>query len=218
MRTSPRSSRSWSSRLPAARAQQEFAPIIRESPAGLVIDWPRVAIVAFVIASAVLANVSANFAAPEFAAGFPVIGAAVALSLPISIAWRKPDWGVLPGAATGSAFLLCLVALASLMPVQSLPQPSWQSTFVLGFVSAFFDNIPLTALALKQGGYDWGVLAFSVGFGGSIIWFGSSAGVAICNMFPEARSTGDGSRRLARGPGYVAGFAVLLTLGWNPEP
>jgi Na+/H+ antiporter NhaD/arsenite permease-like protein len=205
---------------PAARAQQEFAPIIRESPGGLVIDWPRVAIVGVVIASAVLANVSANFAAPEFAARFPVIGAAVALSLAISTAWRKPDWSVLPGAATGSAFLLCLVALASLMPVQSLPQPSWQSALVLGFVSAFFDNIPLTALALKQGGYDWGVLAFSVGFGGSMIWFGSSAGVAICNMFPEARST---KRWLGEGwlvaLGYVAGFAVLFaTLGWNPEP
>jgi hypothetical protein len=167
-----------------------------------------------------LANVSANFAAPEFAARFPVIGAAVALSLAISTAWRKPDWSVLPGAATGSAFLLCLVALASLMPVQSLPQPSWQSALVLGFVSAFFDNIPLTALTLKQGGYDWGVLAFSVGFGGSMIWFGSSAGVAICNMFPEARST---KRWLGEGwlvaLGYVAGFAVLFaTLGWNPEP
>ena len=34
-------------------------------------------------------------------------------------------------------------------------------------------------LALKQGGYDWGFLAYSVGFGGSMIWFGSSAGVAL---------------------------------------
>ena len=31
------------------------------------------------------------------------------------------------------------------------------------------------ALALKQGGYDWGVLAYAVGFGGSMIWFGSSS-------------------------------------------
>jgi hypothetical protein len=30
-------------------------------------------------------------------------------------------------------------------------------------------------LALEQGGYDWGVLAY-VGFGGSMIWFGSSSG------------------------------------------
>ena len=82
-----------------------------------------------------------------------------------------------------------------------------------------FDNIPLTALALEQGHYDWGLLAFSVGFGGSMIWFGSSAGVAICNMYPEARST---RRWLAEGwlvaLGYVAGFSVLFAvLGWNPE-
>jgi Na+/H+ antiporter NhaD/arsenite permease-like protein len=204
---------------PAARAQQRFAPIVRESPAGLAVDWPRVAIVGLVIASAVIANVSANFLSPEFADRFPVIGSAVATSLAASTAWRKPDWRVLPRAATGSLFLLCLVAMASLMPVESLPSPSWQSALALGFVSAIFDNIPLTALALEQGGYDWGVLAFSVGFGGSMIWFGSSAGVAICNMFPEARST---MRWLAEGwlvaLGYVAGFAALLAvLGWNPH-
>jgi len=125
---------------------------------------------------------------------------------------------VLPGAAKGSIFLLCLVASASLMPVASLPAASRQSTLALGFVSAFFDNIPLTALALRQGGYDWGVLAYAVGFGGSMIWFGSSAGIAICNMYPEARSTG---RWLREGwpvaAAYVAGFAALLvTLGWSP--
>ncbi len=31
--------------LPAARAQQRFAPIIKDPPASLPIDWPRVAIV-----------------------------------------------------------------------------------------------------------------------------------------------------------------------------
>ena len=51
-----------------------------------------------------------------------------------------------------------------------------------------FDNIPLTALALEQGGYDWPLLAYAVGFGGSMIWFGSSAGVALVGSFPEGRS------------------------------
>ena len=81
-----------------------------------------------------------------------------------------------------------------------------------------FDNIPLTALALKQGGYDWGMLAFSAGFGGSMIWFGSSAGVAISNMYPEAKSVG---RWIVAGwhiaVAYVIGFFVMLALlGWNP--
>jgi hypothetical protein len=54
---------------------------------------------------------------------------------------------------------------------------------VSSFLSAVFDKTPLTALALKQGGYDWGPLAYAVGFGGSMIWFGSSAGVAILSFF-----------------------------------
>jgi Na+/H+ antiporter NhaD/arsenite permease-like protein len=86
-------------------------------------------------------------------------------------------------------------------------------------VSAVFDNIPLTALALKQGGYDWGVLAYAVGFGGSMLWFGSSAGVALTNLYPEARSVGLWLRHgwhvaLA----YVLGFAVMMAaVGWEPH-
>src|SRR2546427_3832050 len=95
-----------------------------------------------------------------------------------SALWRRPAWSLLPGAFKGSVFLLSLIVCASLMPVEKLPAASWQTALGLGFVSAVFDNIPLTALALKQGGYDWGYLAYAVGFGGSMIWFGSSAGVA----------------------------------------
>jgi hypothetical protein len=116
-------------------------------------------------------------------------------------------------------FLLALVTCASLMPVERLPAASWQTAFGLGFISAVFDNIPLTALAIKQGGYDWGMLAYTVGFGGSMIWFGSSAGVALSNMYPQAKSVGAWVRHgwhvaLA----YVVGFVVMLALlGWNPH-
>ena len=82
-----------------------------------------------------------------------------------------------------------------------------------------FDNIPLTALALHQGGYDWGFLAYAVGFGGSMIWFGSSAGVALSNMYPEARSVGLWLRHGWHvAVAYVIGFFVMLALlGWNPD-
>ena len=130
--------------------------------------------------------------------------------------WRRLDWSVVPEAAKGAVFLLSLVACASLMPVDKLPAASWPATLGLGFVSAVC--IPLTALALKQGGYDWGMLSYCVGFGGSMIWFGSSAGVAVSNLFPEARSVG---RWLAQGwyvaLAYVVGFAAMLFLvGWRP--
>ncbi len=106
-----------------------------------------------------------------------------------------------------------------MMPVEKLPAAAWQTAFGLGFLSAVFDNIPLTALALAQGGYDWGMLAYAVGFGGSMIWFGSSAGVAISSMYPEARSVGSW---LKNGwhvtVAYVLGFFLLLvTLGWQPH-
>ena len=105
----------------------------------------------------------------------------------------------MPETFKGTIFLLALVTCASLMPVEKLPAASWQTALGLGFVSAVFDNIPLTALALKQGGYDWGFLAYAVGFGGSMIWFGSSAGVALSNMYPEAKSVGAvAPARLAR--------------------
>jgi hypothetical protein len=145
---------------------------------------------------------------------------AVWLALLSTASLRRPDWEVLPGSFRGSLFLLSLVLCASMMPVEQLPAASWQSTFGLGFVSAVFDNIPLTKLALEQGGYDWGVLAYAVGFGGSMIWFGSSAGVAITNLFPEARSVGGwlrGGWHVALA--YVAGFAaVMLVMGWHPRP
>jgi hypothetical protein len=151
---------------------------------------------------------------------FPVIGVAVWVGILVTTPWRTPTWSLLPSALSGSIFLLSLVMCASMMPVQHLPAASWQSALGLGFLSAVFDNIPLTALALKQGGYDWGFLAYAVGFGGSMIWFGSSAGVALSNMYPEAKSVGawlKGGWHVA--VGYVVGFAVLLAVvGWHPEP
>jgi Na+/H+ antiporter NhaD/arsenite permease-like protein len=202
----------------AARQQQRHAPIVKDPERSAPVDWMRVAITGFVLAAAVAVNVGVNVRLPELADRFPFIGTAVALALLVTVPVRAPDWSALPGAFKGSIFLLCLVASASLMPVESLPAASWQTALALGFVSAGFDNIPLTALALEQGGYDWGVLAYAVGFGGSMLWFGSSAGVAICGLYPEARST---SRWLREGwligVAYVAGFAALmLTLGWRP--
>jgi len=135
--------------------------------------------------------------------------------LPVRPAQREE----LPGAFKGSIFLLSLVLAASMMPVQKLPDASWHVALGLGFVSAVFDNIPLTALALKQGGYDWGYIAFAVGFGGSMIWFGSSAGVALTNLFPDAKSVfawlrGGWHVAIA----YVLGFALMLAVhGWAPD-
>ena len=206
--------------LVAARQQQAYAPIVTDVPEGIRVDWTRVAIVAFILVTAISANVVANIWYPAAIDGFPVIGATVVAALIVTAPLRRPDWSLLPASLKGTIFLLCLVSSAAMMPVEKLPPASWQTTLGLGFVSSIFDNIPLTALALKQGGYDWGMLAYAVGFGGSMIWFGSSAGVALSNLFPEARSVGQWVRHGWHvAVAYVVGFLVLLmVLGWHPGP
>ncbi len=205
--------------IPAAMQQHRHSPITKDAPEGVSVDWPRVAIVAFILLTAIGVNVLVNVRYRDYSDAFPFIGVGVWVAILVAAVWRQPDWKLLPGAFKGSVFLLSLILCASMMPVEKLPAASWQTAFGLGFVSAVFDNIPLTALALKQGGYDWGFLAYAVGFGGSMIWFGSSAGVALSNMYPEAKSVG---KWLKHGwfiaVAYVVGFFVLLAvLGWHPN-
>jgi Na+/H+ antiporter NhaD/arsenite permease-like protein len=204
----------------AARQQHAMQPIMKDSPSDARFEGVRLAIVAAILLSAIGANVFFNLRAPEVLSHWPVIGLAVWVAIIATASVRAPAWRLLPEAFRGSVFLLSLVLCAAMMPVQHLPPASWQSAFGLGFISAVFDNIPLTALALRQGGYDWGFLAYAVGFGGSMIWFGSSAGVALSNMYPEARSVGawlKGGWHIALS--YVAGYFVLLAvLGWHPDP
>jgi Na+/H+ antiporter NhaD/arsenite permease-like protein len=204
--------------IPAAIQQQRYSPIIKDASVQHRVDWVRIAIVGVILLAAIGANVAANLYFPAVLDHFPVIGAAVWVAILLTATLRRPDWSLLPDAFKGSVFLLALVTCASLMPVEKLPAASWHTTLGLGFVSAVFDNIPLTALALKQGGYDWGMLAYAVGFGGSMVWFGSSAGVAISNMYPEAKSVGQWVKHgwhvaLA----YVVGFiAIMVLVGWQP--
>ncbi len=205
--------------VPAARQQHAHQPIVRDAPAGVRIDWARLAIVGAVLLTAIAVNITLNVRFPVQAGAFPFLGLAVWTVLLLSALLRRPDWSELPGALRGALFLLALVWTASLMPVRALPPASWTMALGLGFVSAVFDNIPLTALALRQGGFDWGYLAYAVGFGGSMIWFGSSAGVALTGMYPQARSLTQWLRQgwhvtLA----FVIGFAAMLALlGWHPD-
>jgi Na+/H+ antiporter NhaD/arsenite permease-like protein len=205
--------------IPAALQQHKYSPITKDAVPGVRVDWARVIIVLSILITAIGANVYANLAYPAMLASWPVIGLGVWAALVITALVRQPDWSVLPSNLKGTLFLLALVTSASLMPVDQLPPASWTTAFGLGFVSAVFDNIPLTALALKQGCYDWGFLAYAVGFGGSMLWFGSSAGVAIVGLFPEAKSAvawirGGWHVALA----YVVGFFVMLgILGWKPD-
>ena len=171
-----------------------------------------------VLVTIVATNVGSNLFFQGSGNVAPLLGVAAWVALLIALFARRPDWTIAPEAAKGALFLIALVALASLMPVETLPPASWQVVLGLGLLSSVFDNIPLTALALQQGGYDWALLAYAVGFGGSMVWFGSSAGVALTGQFPEGRSV---TAWLKSGwhvaLAYMTGFFVMLTLrGWIP--
>ena len=200
-----------------AMCQQRFQPILANDEPDHPLEWRRIWIVAIVLGAAVAANVTANMTS-EGEETAPWLGMALWAALLLTSFWAKPDWSLIRPGAKGAFFLAGLVASASLMPLSGLPEPSWQSTLALGAVSSVFDNIPLTVLALRQGGYDWAMLAFAVGYGGSMIWFGSSAGVALTNLYPEGRSVGAWLRQgWFVTLGYVVGFfAMLLLLGWHP--
>jgi Na+/H+ antiporter NhaD/arsenite permease-like protein len=205
--------------IPAALQQHRYSPILKQPPRALRIEWVRVYIVVAILIAAIAANITGNLKFPALLDVVPVIGLAVWAVILAAAPLRRPDWEVMPETFRGTIFLLALVTSASMMPVEKLPAASWQTALGLGFLSAVFDNIPLTALALKQGGYDWGYLAYTVGFGGSMIWFGSSAGVALSNMYPEARSVGLWLRHGWHvAVAYVIGFFVMLVvLGWHPD-
>jgi len=147
----------------------------------------------------------------------PALGVWIAIVLGVLL--RPVPWKEVPGALKGTIFLLSLVMCASMMPVEELPDASWMTALALGFLSAVFDNIPLTKICLEQGNYDWGMLAYTVGFGGSMVWFGSSAGVAITNKFQDAR---DVILWVRKGwhvaVAFILGFIVLyLVWGWKPS-
>lgn len=193
----------------ASIQQDKYQRIRKDAPINVKIDWGKIGIVILILIGAILTNVYLDF---------PAIGVWIAILA--GALFRKTPWHEIPMALKGSLFLLALVLTASMMPVNELPKASWQTAFSLGFISAVFDNIPLTKLALTQGGYDWGILAFAVGFGGSMIWFGSSAGVALSTIFPEAKSV---AKWIKNGwhviLAYIISFFIMLAIGgWFVHP
>jgi Na+/H+ antiporter NhaD/arsenite permease-like protein len=189
--------------------QHRYQVIQSDAVPGLRLDFGKLFIVFLILVMAIATNWSMDF---------PAVGVWIAIF--IGATFRKTPWSEMKKALQGTVFLLSLVLCASLMPVEQLPSASWVTTLGLGFVSAVFDNIPLTKLCLVQGGYDWGMLAYAVGFGGSMIWFGSSAGVALSNQYPVAK---DVFQYVKNGwhvtVAYLVGFALIMGIvGWQPHP
>lgn len=185
----------------ASKAQDKFQRIQKDENQGVEVKWNRAMSVMSALVGAVLGNIFIEM---------PGLGVFVGLMIGSFFVKEGFPWKEWKHVMKETVLIVSLVIAATLMPVKSLPPAGMLTCLQLGGLSGVFDNIPLTALAIKQGGYDWPLLAFAVGFGGSMTWFGSSAGVALCSKFPEAKNLGawikEGWHVIL---GYLVGFAVL---------
>jgi hypothetical protein len=70
--------------IPAAIQQQHYSPILKHEHVHVHIDWPRLGIVIFILAAAIVTNVIINVQFPDWSDMFPVIGLSVTLALLVS--------------------------------------------------------------------------------------------------------------------------------------
>ena len=191
----------------AAHQQKKYAALTTEVPEGVKVDKKKLLVVALILVGAIGFN---------YFLELPAIG--IWLAIIIGMFLTKINLKAAVDSYDSTVFLVALVFCAELVPIESVPDASILSTLAIGFVSAVFNNIPLTQLCLIKGGYDWPLISYAVGFGGSMIWFGSSAGVAVCDKFPKARSFMNWLRYGWHIPfAFVVGFGVyLLVMGWDP--
>jgi len=85
-------------------------------------------------------------------------------------------------AAVGALYFIGWLALAAVVYDPSVLGPTW-SNIGVGFLSAIVDNIPVMSAVLKANptmGLDqWMLVTLTAGVGGSMISFGSAAGVGV---------------------------------------
>jgi len=90
-------------------------------------------------------------------------------------------------AAVGALYFIGWLALAAVVYDPSVLGPTW-SNIGVGFLSAIVDNVPVMSAVLKANptmGLDqWMLVTLTAGVGGSLISFGSAAGVGVMGKLP----------------------------------
>ena len=129
----------------AGRQQDAHQRILKDEAKGTTVNLRIVMAVIVTLIFVIIGTLTIHLTSVGVWAGLIVAGAFAFHHIP----WRE---GWAHSTVRSSLFLVALVACASLMP-KFLPAPSWGSTLGLGVMSAFFDNIPLTDLAIRQGGF-----------------------------------------------------------------
>ena len=89
--------------------------------------------------------------------------------------------------AVGALYFIGWLALAALVYDPNVLGPTW-SNIGVGFLSAIVDNVPVMSAVLKASpemGLDqWMLVTLTAGVGGSLISFGSAAGVGVMGKLP----------------------------------
>lgn len=90
-------------------------------------------------------------------------------------------------AAVGALYFIGWLALAAVVYDPSVLGPTW-SNIGVGFLSAIVDNVPVMSAVLKaspeMGLEQWMLVTLTAGVGGSLISFGSAAGVGVMGKLP----------------------------------
>ena len=90
-------------------------------------------------------------------------------------------------AAVGALYFVGWLALASQVYDPSVLGPTW-SNISVGFLSAIVDNVPVMSAVLKANPEmvhsQWMLVTLTAGVGGSLISFGSAAGVGVMGKLP----------------------------------
>ena len=90
-------------------------------------------------------------------------------------------------AAVGALYFIGWLALAVVVYDPSVLGPTW-SNIGVGFLSAIVDNVPVMSAVLKaspeMGLEQWMLVTLTAGVGGSMIAFGSAAGVGVMGKLP----------------------------------
>lgn len=90
-------------------------------------------------------------------------------------------------AAVGALYFVGWLSLAAVVYDPSVLGPTWANIGV-GFLSAIVDNVPVMSAILKanpdMGVDQWLLVTMTAGIGGSLISFGSAAGVGVMGKLP----------------------------------
>ena len=207
--------------IPAAFQQQRYSPIAKGAAADTHVDWVRVGIVAAILVTAIVVNVVVNVRFTEYYGYVPLhrrgrLGShpglrSVAPAALGGIAERRSRQRVPAVAGVGSVDDAGAKSCPTRRGVSRWDWASCRPYSITSRSPRWHSSKAATTGASSRTPWD---------SAGSMIWFGSSAGVALASQFPTARS----AVAWVRGGwhvavAYVIGFAfMLVVVGWHPDP